>query len=90
MRILNWRVHKIGSTFLHGLRVKLPQRIVSDAPHKRRFKAQCAQTCQRIRNRAARRLNAVFHCIIQRFRALFFDQLHDAFFNAHPLKKRIT
>ena len=45
MRILNWWVHKIGSTALHGLRVKPPQRIISDAPHKRRFKAQRAQTC---------------------------------------------
>ena len=54
------------------------------------LQAQIAQTRQRIGDRAARRLTAVFHRAIKKLAAFAFDQLHDPLLDAHQVKETVV
>ena len=56
---------------------------------KGRIQPQRTGPGNRIGDRAARRLHPAFHCGIQHLAAIPFDQLHDAFFDAHQFQETV-
>ena len=83
------RVDKIYADVGHCFGIELTQIIVIHPPDKGRGQAKRADARNGIGDRPAGGLQTVLHCRIQVFRAVPLDQLHNAFFDAVILQKRV-
>ena len=73
----------------HRVCIELTQRIITHTPDKGGIQTQGTCTGHSVRNSAAGCLHTFIHRVVENLGTRLFDKLHDAFFDAHQVKKAV-
>ena len=83
------RVHEVDAVVGHGIRVEFAQPVIAHTSDEGSVQSQSADARDGVRHSATGGLQAVVHRSIKLLCAVLFDQLHDAFVDAHVVQKCI-